>query len=61
MKEMIVESRGKYSYQDKDGKRSNITPKQAWKIFTGWQESGKKIRRNYIMGGKVTQVWPEEK
>ena len=60
MKELLIESKGKYSYQDRDGNRSNITSKQAWKIFKGWQDSGKKIRRKYGMGGHVTWVWPEE-
>lgn len=59
MKEMLIESRGRYSYQTADGERKNITPKKAWEIFTGWKNAGRKIQRKYGMGGQVTWVWPE--
>lgn len=59
MKEMIINDGMKYFYQTAEGERSKITSKQAWKIFTGWQEAGWKICRKYGIGGRVTWVWPE--
>lgn len=59
MKEMLIESRGKYSYQTADGTRTTVTAKKAMAIFTEWKNAGMKIRRKYGMGGQVTWVWPE--
>lgn len=59
MRDMIINEGMKYWLRSADGTRKQITSKEAWRIFTGWQEAGKTIQRKYGMGGKVTWVWAE--
>ena len=59
MKEMIINKGLEYLYQDEKGNRKKISSKEAWKIFTGWEQAGKTIRRKYGFGGTTTWVWPE--
>lgn len=59
MKDMIINESMKYWLRTANGARKQISDKEAYKIFQGWQDAGLAIKRKYGMGGKVTWVWAE--
>lgn len=58
MKEMIIVDGRRYFYTD-GVIRKQITKKQADAIFQQWLADKRQIKRQWAMGGRVTQCWVE--
>lgn len=57
METIIVSGKATYFTDGKD--RKKVTKREAEAILTRWTNEGKKIRHNYLMGGKVVQCYCE--